>query len=112
MKLSILVRTDLKMSQGKLASQSSHAAVEAALKADKGKLKKWREEGSKKIILKVADEKELLDFEKKAKTYKLNHALIKDAGKTFFKEPTITCLAIGPDEDTKIDKITKNLKIL
>ena len=43
---------------------------------------------------------------------KLVNALIKDAGKTQVESGTITCLAIGPDEEKKIDKITGNLKIL
>ncbi len=39
-------------------------------------------------------------------------ALIEDAGLTVFKKPTITCLAIGPDKEEKIDEITGKLKIL
>ncbi|MEK6907151.1 MAG: aminoacyl-tRNA hydrolase, partial [Nanoarchaeota archaeon] len=66
----------------------------------------------KKVILKVKDEKELLNFKKLADKYKLVNALIKDAGRTEIPSGTITCLAIGPDEDEKIDKITGKLKIL
>jgi len=76
-------------------------------------LKKWKSEHSKKVILKVKDLKTLLNYEDKAKKLKLTTALILDAGKTVFKgKPTITCFAIGPDEDSKIDKITGKLKIL
>jgi PTH2 family peptidyl-tRNA hydrolase len=42
----------------------------------------------------------------------LTTALITDAGKTFFKEPTKTCLAIGPDKEEKIDRITGKLKLV
>ena len=38
-------------------------------------------------------------------------ALITDAGRTTVEPGTITCLAIGPDSDEKIDKITKELKL-
>ena len=38
--------------------------------------------------------------------------LIKDAGKTFFKKPTVTCLGIGPDEEDKIDEVTSELKMV
>jgi len=110
MKQVILVRSDLKMSPGKLSSQVAHASLEAALKSNK--LKEWKSKGTKKVILKVKDEQELLRYYELAKKDKLTHALIKDAAKTFFKEPTITCLAIGPEKEEKIDKITKELKML
>ena len=111
MKQVILVRKDLKLSPGKLSAQVSHASVEAVLKSDKEKVNEWRN-FSKKVILKVKDEKELLNFKKLADKEKLVTALIKDAGWTEVKPGTITCLAIGPDEDEKIDKITGKLKIL
>ncbi len=110
MKQVILCRMDLKMKPGKLAAQCSHASLHAAMKADKKILDKWLKEGAMKIVLRVKDEKELLSFKKKAA--KLPNALILDAGKTFFKEPTHTCLAIGPEEDKKIDAITGKLKLV
>ena len=110
MKQVILVRSDLKMGLGKLSSQVAHASLEAALKSDK--LKEWKNKGTKKVILKVKDEKELLYYYELAKKNKITNALIKDAAKTFFKVPTITCLAIGPDKEEKIDKLTKELKML
>lgn len=112
MKQAILVRADLKMPKGKTASQCSHAAVEATLKSSSSTIKAWRDQGMKKIILKVSSKNELLDFQKKARALKLVTALIKDAGKTFFSSPTITCLALGPDSDLKIDKITSKLKLI
>ena len=112
MKQVILVRTDLKIPKGKLSVQVSHASVEATLKSDQKTINSWRNEGMKKVVLKVKDEKELLEFKRKAERSNLKTALIKDSGKTFFKEPTITCLAIGPDKEDKIDKLTRNLKML
>ena len=111
MKQVILVRKDLKLSKGKLAAQVSHASVEAVLKSSRDKVEEWRR-FSKKVVLKVKDEEELLNFKKLADKYKLVNALIRDAGRTEIPPNTITCLAIGPDEDEKIDKITGKLKIL
>ena len=108
----IIVRKDLKMGTGKASAQVSHASVEATLKSDKEKVKRWRSQGMKKIVLKVNSEEELFDYKKKAEQNKLKTALITDAGKTVFKKPTITCLAIGPDKEEDIDKITKDLKML
>lgn len=112
MKQVILIRKDLKMPTGKISAQCSHASVEAVLKSNKTKVLNWQLDGSKKIVLKVSSLKELKKYEKLAKKAKLKTALIKDAAKTFFKRPTYTALAIGPDQDEKIDKITGRLKIL
>ena len=108
----ILVRQDLKLPKGKLSVQVAHASTEALISADKKKVRLWRMEGGKKVVLKVANEKELLRYEKLAKDLMLNYALIKDAGKTFLEPGTITSLAIGPDDEEKIDKISGKLKML
>ncbi len=111
-KMAILVRTDLKMTTGKASVQSAHAAVEAALKSKKDIVEKWRKDGMKKVVLKVSDKEELIKFNKKAKELHLKTALITDAARTFFKIPTTTCLAIGPDKEEKIDRVTKSLSLL
>ena len=108
----ILVREDLKLPPGKLAAQSSHASVDSALKSENQKVKEWKKDGGKKIILKVDDEKELLKYKVLADDAGLETALIKDAGHTVLEPGTITCLGIGPDEEIKIDKITGNLKMV
>lgn len=112
MKQVILIRQDLKLPKGKLAVQASHSSVEAVQKSSKAVLSKWRAEGSKKVVLKVKDLDELMEYKQQAENLNLKTALITDAAKTFFKEPTITCLAIGPDKDEKIDKVTGKLKML
>ena len=108
----ILVRDDLKLPKGKMAAQCSHAAVEAALKADESILKKWRQQGQKKVVLKVADEKELLLYFQEAKDNKISCSLITDAGRTVIAPGTKTACGIGPDEEDKIDKLTGKLKMM
>ncbi|MGB9748901.1 MAG: peptidyl-tRNA hydrolase Pth2 [Candidatus Woesearchaeota archaeon] len=113
----ILVRTDLKMPKGKLAAQVSHASVGCVLEALKNdKTKKnvdfWVKEGMKKSILKIKNEDELMNYKKMADECKIVNSLIRDAGRTFFKQSTITCLGIGPDKEEKIDRITGKLKLL
>jgi peptidyl-tRNA hydrolase len=39
-------------------------------------------------------------------------ALIRDAGITEFKEPTITCAAFGPWWSDELDDITGHLKLI
>tara|TARA_Y100000310_G_C20567552_1_gene756299 strand:- start:494 stop:832 length:339 start_codon:yes stop_codon:yes gene_type:complete len=112
MKQAILVRVDLNMSKGKTSAQVAHASVEAVQNSDKNSVNVWRSEGAKKVVLKVANEKELLDFHRKARVAKLSTALITDAGRTEVAPGTKTCLGIGPDKDERIDKITSSLKML
>jgi|SRR3989344_1162928 len=111
MKQVILVRKDISMSRGKTAIQVAHASTEAVLKSDKKKIQEWRT-FSKKVVLQVDSEKDLLNYKKEAEKLKLVTALIKDAGLTEIPPGTITCLAIGPDDEKKIDKITGKLKTL
>ena len=108
----ILVREDLKLPKGKLASQCSHASVDATLKSDKKIVELWKKEGGKKIILKVKDEKELFKCKQLAEDLGLKTALITDAGRTVLEPGTITCLGIGPDEEGKIDKVSGKLKMM
>ena len=108
----ILVRRDLKLSKGKTATQCAHASIEAVLRSKDNVVEKWRREGMKKVVLKVENETKLLDYDYKAKRLDLTTALITDAGRTEIPSGTITCLAIGPDEEGKIDKITGKLKML
>ncbi len=99
------------MPVGKSSAQCAHAAVDVVLKSKRKKVDEWLKKSSgKKVVLAVKDNKELIKFNQLAKKEGLTTALIKDAGKTFFKKPTITCLGIGPDKEEKIDKITKILK--
>ncbi len=107
----ILIREDLKLSKGKMAAQASHASVDAVLKTHKDDLNKWRDQGMKKSVLKVKDLDELLFYKRKADDAGLVTALITDAGHTEIPAGTTTCLAIGPDKEEKIDKITGDLKL-
>jgi PTH2 family peptidyl-tRNA hydrolase len=108
----ILVRADLKLPKGKMSAQVAHASVEAVLRSEKENIKEWRSQGSAKIVIKVNDKKELFKYNQMAKDSGLTTALITDAGKTVIAPGTETCVAIGPDEEDKIDIITGSLKLM
>ncbi len=108
----IIVRADLQLPKGKLAAQAAHAAVEAAWRSDDSLFKSWRNSGMKKVALKVADLTELHKVIQNAKDAGLTTAIITDAGHTVVEPGTITCAAIGPDSEEKIDRITGKLKML
>lgn len=112
MKQVILVRQDLKLPPGKLAVQTAHASLEAAERSSQDKLDEWKSSGAKKVVLKVADKKELLEYQQRAKAEGMVASLITDAGHTVVEPGTMTCLGIGPDEEEKVDKVTGNLKMV
>ncbi|MEM2083439.1 MAG: peptidyl-tRNA hydrolase Pth2 [Nitrososphaerota archaeon] len=108
----IIVRKDISMSAGKLATQVAHAAIGSYKLCDKKIIEKWEENGAKKIVVEVDNLEELLKLEEKAKKMNIPNFLVIDAGLTEFPEPTITCLGLGPEEEKKINKITGNLRLL
>ncbi len=115
-KQAIIVRSDLKLPKGKLAVQVAHASVENVLKmlntGNSSIIKEWQQEGMKKVVLKVKSLDKLLEKFNEAKSNGFAVSLIKDAGKTVVEPGTITCLAIGPDKEERIDNIVGELKLI
>jgi PTH2 family peptidyl-tRNA hydrolase len=115
LKQAIVVRQDIRMGKGKMAAQAAHAslsAAEEAMKRHEGWYDGWKEEGQKKIVLKVWTEDELLRLYKAAKSAGLPAALIEDRGLTQLNPGTVTCIGIGPGPDGEIDALTGKLKLL
>jgi PTH2 family peptidyl-tRNA hydrolase len=113
----IVVRTDIKISKGKLAVQVAHAAVTAAFKAYMDERWRkwfdyWWKTGQKKIVVKGGGEKELLMIASEAEKLGLPVSVIRDAGLTELEPGTLTAIGIGPAPSELIDKITGRLKLL
>lgn len=132
----IVVRKDLNMRKGKLAAQVAHASLKVILDRmhkyddkykhplskfhqyvlevyDGSALDIWLSGDFTKIVVGVDSEKELMDLYVKTQSFLLiPYALIQDAGKTEFKEPTYTALAIGPAKEEEINKLTGDLPLL
>ncbi|MCS7097205.1 MAG: peptidyl-tRNA hydrolase Pth2 [Candidatus Methanomethylicia archaeon] len=111
----IVVRSDLKMSLGKIAVEVAHAAVSAAERTKNEKYEwweKWIKNNQKKVVLKVKDANELLKLYNEALSANLPAVLIYDAGLTELPPNTLTCLGIGPAPSNLINRITKHLELL
>jgi len=114
MKQVIAVRTDLKMGKGKIAAQAGHACVlgsEQVRRSNPDWHNAWmvRQE---KIVVKVASLKELDEIITAAQEAGLPCSKVVDAGHTQLEPGTVTCAAIGPAPDERIDRITGGLKLL
>ena len=135
-KMMIIMRRDLKMSKGKIASQAGHACVGIILKALKkenllydyeesletivlkdneqrnSSLINWFQYGCTKVCVYVDSEAELLDISKKATERGVLSTIITDAGVTeFHGVPTKTCLALEPLSYDIADELTGHLKL-
>lgn len=120
----IVMRHDLKMRRGKQIAQGSHASMSFLTKrlqtTDSMSLadfpeaqRSWLTGSFAKICCRVDSEEELVEIHDLALEAGIEVHLITDSGKTeFHGQPTRTCLAIGPDDAEKIDKITGDLQLL
>ena len=121
----IVMRNDLNMSKGKMVTQGAHASIAFLTNKMKDNLsnpealwwvnlsqaeKKWVYGTFFKVCVGVDSEKELLDIGYNAVMLGLSVKYIEET--TGFDKPTVTCLAIGPDYSSKIDPVTKHLKLL
>jgi len=110
----IVVRTDLVMGIAKIASQVGHACVlgsEHVRKSNPEWFSEWWM-GQEKVVLKVANLKELEQVKHGAIELGIPWSEVTDAGHTQIAPGTTTCISIGPAPEESIDKITGDLKLL
>lgn len=133
----IVMRSDLKTADGKnirigkYVAQGAHASLGVFTKEMKilqpfGVVKftfgivrltvdmaKWLKDGFTKVCLLCENEEHLQSLYEKAKENNLPCSIITDSGRTEFNGvPTKTCIAIGPSDEKKINKITGSLPLM
>ena len=115
LKLVVAVRTDLGLTKGKLAVQVAHASVNCAMQTlskRRSLYDDWYRQGQKKIVAKVANERELLELKSMAEARGLVTSLVTDAGLTQVPPGTNTCLGMGPAKAGDLDPLTGDLGLL
>lgn len=115
LKMALVVRSDLKMGKGKIASQCSHAAImcyQESMYNNGDTLRNWVLTGQPKIVLKVDSVEQLQEVFERAVDEGVLAKGVLDAGKTQLEPGTETVIGIGPDAAEKIDKIVGHLKLL
>ena len=129
MKQVIVVRKDLNMRKGKIASQVAHASLKVffdrivnSSTLDQNTFytfqtntyeKEWIEGSFAKICVSVNSETELEEIYNKALELKIPCSLIIDEGRTEFNGvATKTTVAIGPADNDIINSITGKLPLL
>jgi peptidyl-tRNA hydrolase, PTH2 family len=123
----IVVRKDLNMRKGKMCSQVAHASMKVFFdriyqytdtKIMIGDLNSdiidlWINGPFTKIVVGCDSLSDILHIENLCKLDNILYAKIEDNGSTEFDgKKTVTCIAVGPDDDKKIDNITGSLRLL
>lgn len=132
----IIVRKDLGMSKGKLASQCAHAGevfmrdIVADMVLDdfmeETETPRESEPFSEaedawihgkclpsRVLLWAEDEEHLKTLEQAAEKLGIYHRTLEDQGRTAFHGvPTVTTLIVGPALKTEIQVVTQNLKLI
>ncbi|KAG6371656.1 peptidyl-tRNA hydrolase II [Boletus reticuloceps] len=116
-KLVLVVRTDLQMTQGKIAAHHATLACYKALMKTNPKsacLTSLAINSSRqaKIALRGSSEEELLELEAIAKSLNLCARSILDAGRTQIAAGSRTVLGIGPAPVELVNQVTRHLKLL
>lgn len=113
-KMVLIIRTDLKMTKGKVAAQCAHAALacfKSVSRSNPEILARWERMGQAKITLKADSEEELLTLYASAMSLDVTAKYIRDAGRTQIASGSMTVLGLGPAPVSVINKVSGHLKL-
>ena len=114
-KMTALVRTDLGMGVGKIASQVSHATLGAyrdACTRNSDAVRAWSECGEPTIVLQVGSLAELEALLAAARARGLVAHSVSDAGRTEVEAGTKTVGCVGPGRRSEVDAVCRHLSLL
>lgn len=121
------------MRKGKIAAQVAHAAMKVffdrieeiypdarmekpykvLIEDITPEMKEWIEGAFTKVVVSVQSEDDIYRLANEASNLGIPHSVIVDNGFTeFHGNKTTTCIALGPDDSSKIDQLTKELPLL
>ncbi|KFK29900.1 hypothetical protein AALP_AA7G193000 [Arabis alpina] len=115
LKMVLVVRQDLKMRTGKIASQCAHAATgmyAELMQSDRYLLRRWEECGQPKIVVTCKNQQEMNKVTEAAESVGLPTFVVADAGRTQVVAGSRTVLAVGPGPKELVDSITGRLALL
>ncbi len=119
-RMTLVVRQDLKMGKGKAAAQCSHATLALYKKITNPQLESYNPElvnrwelgnGQAKITLQVPNQEEMDLLYAKAISLGINSYIVHDAGRTQIAAGSATVLGLGPAPKRILDEVTGDLKL-
>ncbi|KAE9609137.1 hypothetical protein Lal_00020506 [Lupinus albus] len=115
LKMVLVVRQDLKMKSGKIASQCAHAATgmyAELMQSGRSLLRRWEQCGQAKIVVTCRNQQEMNIVKEAADTIGLPTFVVADAGRTQVLAGSKTVLAVGPGPKSIVDSVTGKLPLL
>lgn len=117
-KMVFVIRTDLKMTKGKVAAQCAHAALacyKSVARSNPDVLAQWERWGQAKITLQCPQEgdgdEQLHTLQAIAMSLNITARIIHDAGRTQIASGSATVLGLGPAPKSVVDMVTGSLKL-
>ncbi|KAI5403237.1 hypothetical protein KIW84_050712, partial [Lathyrus oleraceus] len=115
LKMVLVVRQDLKMRSGKIASQCAHAATgmyAELTQSNRSLLRHWEQCGQPKIVVTCKNQQEMNKLKETAESVGLPTFVVADAGRTQVSAGSKTVLAVGPGPKAIVDSVTGRLALL
>ncbi|XP_075640000.1 uncharacterized protein LOC142611758 isoform X2 [Castanea sativa] len=115
LKMVLVVRQDLKMKSGKIASQCAHAATgmyAELMQSHRSLLRQWEQCGQPKIVVTCRNQQEMNKLMEAAENIGLPTFVVADAGRTQVLSGSKTVLAVGPGPKESVDSVTGKLSLL
>ncbi|XP_019432243.1 PREDICTED: peptidyl-tRNA hydrolase 2, mitochondrial isoform X2 [Lupinus angustifolius] len=115
LKMVLIVRQDLKMKPGKIASQCAHAATgmyAELMQSGRSILRRWEQCGQAKIVVTCRNQQEMNNLKEAADSIGLPTFVVADAGRTQVLAGSKTVLAVGPGPKSIVDSVTGKLPLL
>ncbi|XP_057957406.1 uncharacterized protein LOC131150599 isoform X2 [Malania oleifera] len=115
LKMVLVVRQDLKMAAGKIASQCAHAATgmyAELMLSQRSLLRQWEQCGQPKIVVTCKNQQEMNKLKEAAESIGLPTFVVSDAGRTQVLAGSKTVLAVGPGRKASVDSVTGKLRLL
>lgn len=115
LKMVLVVRQDLKMKSGKIASQCAHAATgmyAELMRSNRSLLRQWEQCGQPKIVVTCKNQQEMNKLTEAAESIGLPTFVVADAGRTQVSAGSKTVLAVGPGPKAILDSVTGRLALL
>lgn len=107
-----LVRSDLRMSKGKVAAQVGHAVQDLLFRTPRPVVDRYHRDHSPKVCLRVADLEDLEEAARECREKGIAHHLVIDTGLTQVAPETPTVLGIGPVDRERVRSVIGQFKLL